>query len=111
MTDEALLPSFFQKPIKETTKLIKSKPKKEDEDILRSGVDTDFWAKVKEVISAKSAAVEDAYQKSLTTEKSLEQIGLRALMADLVVNALNEVVETVELPAKVQDLERASNKQ
>lgn len=104
--NEPILPDFFREPVEETTKLIKRKPEQGSEKVLLDGADSDFWREVKKIVEEKKGSIEEAYHKSLRSSVDLQEIGLRALISDLVGGALQEIIDTVELPVKAQDIKR-----
>jgi hypothetical protein len=107
-SEEALVPSFFRKPVEETTKLIKKKPRPEDEQTLLELSESNAWDKLKTIIEAKKSAIQDMTEESIRNTSSLEEIGLRTIINDQVQSAFQSIIDTVEMPKKARDVTRAS---
>lgn len=100
---EQTIPAFFRVAVEESTKIIKRKPRKQDEDVLVQIAETDGWERVKEIITSKKAALDDAFVKSLSNSNDLNDIGIRALMKELVGAAYDSIIDSVELPLKARN--------
>ena len=102
---EQAIPAFFRTVIDESSRLIKKQPKKKDEDALVQLADSEGWEKVKEIIENKQQALDNAYNKSMRGSTNLEEIGMRALIKEMVTVAYQSVIDTVELPIKAREYE------
>jgi hypothetical protein len=100
---EQSIPAFFRTAAEESTRIIKRKPRKQDEDVLVQIAETDGWEKVKEIIGSKKSALDEAFLESLQNSTDLKDIGIRALIKNIVGLAYDSVIDSVELPLKARN--------
>jgi len=105
-SQQALAPSFFQSVTEESSKVIKRKPKKQDEDILVQLAENDAWQRVKDIIKDMRISLWEATRVMSRESKTLEELGLRYAIFDQVDAAYQSVIDLVELPYEARKYER-----
>lgn len=106
---EQALPTFFRVALNQATKVVKKKPKKEDEDTLIGLAEHEGWLKVKEIIEDKQVTLAKMTKEACRTAQTLDEIGFRYAILDQVTEAMQSVVDTVELPYNAR-VHEVSNK-
>lgn len=104
MKTQMIMPDFFQPAMKESTKIIKKKPTKADEDRLLELSDSDSWRKLKSIIEGKMAALQDMTSKACRKSASIEEWGFRYAILDQTLSAYQSIIDVVELRRKVKEI-------
>lgn len=88
-------PAFISDAIKEAKK--KPEPKPEDDDILVEGAKSDFWRILKRFIDYKTEIITNETAASVGSGKlTLEQIGFKSVLKDVVVDFGDGIKKYVE---------------
>lgn len=95
---EQALPTFFRVALDDATKVVKKKPKKEDEEGLIALVEQKGWEKAREIVKDKQVSLAKMTKEACRTAQTLDEIGFRYAILDQVTEAMQSVVDTVELP-------------
>jgi len=101
MTD-VIPPSFFQPVVEETTKLIKRKPRKTDDEDLLSLAESDSWKKLRSIIEGKQEKIRMLASKTADSSTDLNVIGLTTLIERQVNAAYQSIIDLVELRKKAK---------
>ncbi len=108
---EQALPTFFRVALDQATRVVKKKPKKQDEDALISLAEHEGWVKVKEIIEDKQVILAKLTKEAARKATSLDEIGFRYAILDQVTEAMQSVIDTVELPYEARAHEVSTKKQ
>lgn len=94
-------PAFIQEVIKEPVD--NTPPSSADDEALTQMMQSEGWKVIKRYINAKKKRLEDLTAQSVRAQAfNLQEVGFRYLILDQVTNALQDVINRVETPAKMK---------